>query len=94
MAILCSHSQPLSVHLHDVHTAIAALTYLPTCRVYTCRGYQLIDPELCRPQVRAHVEHQLDLVAKGEADKEAVVAHCMEEFKQKFAFFVAHIQVG
>ncbi|PRW60157.1 DNA topoisomerase 3-beta isoform X1 [Chlorella sorokiniana] len=56
------------------------------------RGYQLIDPELCRPQVRAYVERQIDLVAKGEADKEAVVAHCLHEFKAKFAFFVAHIQ--
>lgn len=28
------------------------------------RGYQLIDPELCRPQVRAYVERQIDLVAK------------------------------
>jgi DNA topoisomerase-3 len=55
------------------------------------RGYQLIDPELCRPQVRAHVEKQIDLVAKGEADKDAVVAHCLEEFRSKFAFFVAHI---
>jgi DNA topoisomerase-3 len=29
------------------------------------RGYQLIDPELCRPQVRAYVERQIDLVAKA-----------------------------
>lgn len=30
----------------------------------SCSGYQLIDPELCRPQVRAYVESQIDLVAK------------------------------
>lgn len=55
------------------------------------RGYQEIDAELCRPQVRAYVERQIDLVAKGQADKEAVVAHCLAQFKQKFAFFVGHI---
>ena len=29
------------------------------------RGYQLIDPELCRPNVRAYVEQQIDLIAKA-----------------------------
>lgn len=55
------------------------------------KGYQIIDPELCRPQVRAHVERQLDLVAKGLAEKDAVVAHSLMEFTQKFHFFVSKI---
>ncbi|KAG2490592.1 hypothetical protein HYH03_010985 [Edaphochlamys debaryana] len=55
------------------------------------RGYQLIDPELCKPQVRAHVEAQLDLIARGKADKEAVVAHTVEQFRAKFLFFVAKV---
>ena len=55
------------------------------------RGYQLIDGELCRPQVRAYVEKQIDLIAKGMAEKEAIVIHCLEQFKQKFSFFVEHI---
>jgi DNA topoisomerase-3 len=56
------------------------------------RGYQTIDPELCKPQVRAYVEKQIDLVAKNSADKQAVVDHCLLQFKQKFAFFVGHIE--
>lgn len=55
------------------------------------RGYQNIDPELCRPQVRAYVEKQIDLVAKGDAEKDAIVLHCLEQFKHKFRFFVTHI---
>ena len=42
-------------------------------------------------QVRAHVEQQLDLIAKGRAEKEAVVAHALHQFAQKFGFFVQHI---
>ena len=37
--------------------------------------------------MRAHVEQQLDLIAKGKADKEAVVAHTVEQFRAKFLFF-------
>lgn len=55
------------------------------------KGYQLIDPELCRPHVRAHVEQQIGLVADGKAQKEAVVAHTLEQFRAKFMFFVGHI---
>ncbi|KIY99766.1 topoisomerase (DNA) III beta, partial [Monoraphidium neglectum] len=55
------------------------------------KGYQLIDGELCKPQVRAHVEAQINLVAQGQAKREAVVAHTLEQFRAKFAFFVAHI---
>eukprot|EP01025_Chloroclados_australasicus_P061138 TRINITY_DN797_c0_g2_i2.p1 TRINITY_DN797_c0_g2~~TRINITY_DN797_c0_g2_i2.p1 ORF type:complete len:869 (-),score=15.44 TRINITY_DN797_c0_g2_i2:249-2855(-) len=55
------------------------------------KGYQRIDPELCRPQVRAHVERQINLIAKGQANKQSVVAHTINEFTQKFAFFVMNI---
>ena len=44
--------------------------------------------ETCLPQVRAHVEGQLNMVARGQAPKGAVVAHMLYEFAQKFAFFV------
>lgn len=43
-------------------------------------------------QVRAHVEQQIGLVALGQAVQGAVVAHSLEQFRQKFAFFVAKIQ--
>ncbi|KAI8468313.1 MAG: DNA topoisomerase [Monoraphidium minutum] len=59
------------------------------------KGYQLIDQELCKPQrppqVRAHVESQINLVAQGQAKREAVVAHTLEQFRAKFQFFVGHI---
>eukprot|EP00884_Botryococcus_braunii_P010708 jgi/Botrbrau1/19639/Bobra.0003s0009.1 len=55
------------------------------------RGYQLIDPELCLPQVRSHVEKQIGLIARGEAEKESVVRHTLAQFTSKFVFFVAKI---
>lgn len=37
------------------------------------------------------MEAQINLVAQGQAKREAVVAHTLEQFRAKFAFFVAHI---
>jgi hypothetical protein len=42
-------------------------------------------------QVRSHVEKQIGLIAQGQAEREAVVAHTLEQFRQKFHFFVAKI---
>lgn len=42
-------------------------------------------------QVRGHVEVQIGLIAKGQADKDAVVAHTLQQFHQKFLFFVAKV---
>ena len=43
-------------------------------------------------QVRSHVEQQIGLVAKGQADKDSVVVHTLDQFRQKFMFFVTNIQ--
>jgi hypothetical protein len=45
----------------------------------------------CALQVRAHVEQQIGLIADGKAQKDAVVAHTLEQFRAKFMFFVGHI---
>jgi len=42
-------------------------------------------------QVRSHVEVQIGMIAKGQADKDAVVAHTLQQFHQKFLFFVAKV---
>jgi len=54
-------------------------------------GYQLIDAELCLPEVRSHIESQIGLVAKGIAQKQAVVEHALDQFRQKFLFFMSQI---
>ena len=55
------------------------------------QGLKAIDSELVRPLVRGHVEKQLDLIARGDAAKEAVVEHIKHSFRSKFDFFVGHI---
>lgn len=42
-------------------------------------------------QVRAYVEKQIDLIAKGKANKETIVGHVLNQFLQKFKFFVTNI---
>ena len=37
------------------------------------------------------MEVQIGMIAKGQADKDAVVAHALEQFRQKFLFFVAKV---
>uniref|UniRef100_A0A7C9FND7 DNA topoisomerase n=1 Tax=Opuntia streptacantha TaxID=393608 RepID=A0A7C9FND7_OPUST len=56
------------------------------------RGYQCIDPDLCLPDIRGFIEHQITLIAKGQADHSLVVKHVLEQFKQKFVYFVKQIE--
>lgn len=51
----------------------------------------LTQKERIPSQVRSHVEVQIGMIAKGQADKEAVVAHALQQFRQKFLFFVAKV---
>ncbi|CAI0397667.1 unnamed protein product, partial [Linum tenue] len=55
------------------------------------RGYQCIDPDLCLPDIRSFIEQQIMLVAKGQADHSRIVLHVLQQFKQKFAYFVKQI---
>ncbi|XP_042064078.1 DNA topoisomerase 3-beta isoform X2 [Salvia splendens] len=56
------------------------------------RGYQCIDPDLCLPDIRSFIEHQIGLVAKGQADHSLVVQHVIEQFRRKFTYFVKQIE--
>ncbi|GER28790.1 DNA topoisomerase [Striga asiatica] len=56
------------------------------------RGYQVIDPDLCLPDIRSFIEQQISLVAKGQADHGFVVKHVIEQFRRKFSYFVKQIE--
>ncbi|KAM7277602.1 hypothetical protein ACFE04_004736 [Oxalis oulophora] len=56
------------------------------------RGYQCIDPDLSLPDIRSFIEQQITLVAKGQADHSLVVRHVIQQFKQKFGYFVKKIE--
>lgn len=55
------------------------------------RGYQCIDPDLCLPDIRSFIEQQITLVAKGQADHSSVVQNVLQQFKQKYSYFVKKI---
>ncbi|XP_055813969.1 DNA topoisomerase 3-beta isoform X1 [Solanum dulcamara] len=56
------------------------------------RGYQCIDSDLCLPDIRSFIEHQITLVAKGQANHSMVVHHVLEQFRRKFSYFVKQIE--
>jgi DNA topoisomerase-3 len=67
---------------------------LPTVLGQTLvNGYLAVDRDLVLPTTRQKLEQQLDLVARGEADHAAVVAHALSQFSKKFTHFVDNIHV-
>jgi DNA topoisomerase-3 len=62
-----------------------------TLGITLVRGYQSIDPDLCLPDIRSFIEQQITLIAKGQVDHHRVVQHVIEQFKQKFCYFVKKV---
>ncbi|XP_057429200.1 DNA topoisomerase 3-beta isoform X2 [Lotus japonicus] len=63
-----------------------------TLGITLVRGYQSIDPDLCLPDIRSFIEQQITLIAKGQIDHHRVVQHVIQQFKQKFCYFVKKIE--
>mmetsp|Transcript_35891 Transcript_35891/g.57265 ORF Transcript_35891/g.57265 Transcript_35891/m.57265 type:complete len:828 (-) Transcript_35891:259-2742(-) len=55
------------------------------------QGYFRIDSDLILPTVRASIESQCNLIAKGEADKDEVVQQAINNFIRKYQYYVRHI---
>ncbi|CAI5998652.1 unnamed protein product [Closterium sp. NIES-64] len=55
------------------------------------RGYQQIDPDLCLPDIRRFIEQQITLIAQGKADHGRVVTLVLQQFFEKFKYFVSQI---
>lgn len=58
-----------------------------TLGITLIHGYHKIDPDLCSPTMRAALETQLDLIAKGVEEYEHVVDHFVRVFLGKFQYF-------
>ncbi|KAL2973559.1 hypothetical protein AAZX31_14G052700 [Glycine max] len=64
-----------------------------TLGITLVRGYQTIDPDLCLPGVRSFIEQQITLIAKGQVDHGHVVQHVIQQFTQKFSYFVKKVTI-
>ena len=55
------------------------------------RGFGVVDAALVQPAVRAQIEKLCDVVARGDAPRGRVVAHAIQMFSAKFAYFTNNL---
>jgi len=81
----------LEIHLIKLQVQAGRKLSPTTLGITLVRGYQSIDPDLCLPDIRSFIEQQITLIAKGQVDHHRVVQHVIEQFKQKFCYFVKKV---
>ncbi|KAJ8984467.1 hypothetical protein NQ317_012533 [Molorchus minor] len=81
-----------NICLRNYVTIISGRRLKPTTLgIVLVHGYQKIDEELALPTMRSAVEEQLNLIAVGKVNFQAVLKHTVDIFRLKFQYFVKNI---
>ncbi|KAL0227400.1 hypothetical protein P9112_014724 [Eukaryota sp. TZLM1-RC] len=56
-------------------------------------AYLKIDPDLCQANVRGEIQRSVELIAAGKAVFDVVLEYSLLNFKRKFEYFSANIQI-